>query len=101
MSGCCFPVQAKKTSANRPPLRRRGVGHSLEQAVQACNVGHPARSSTLPLASLYEAPTAAGGPISATECTLMKTVSLLMAQYDARAINQIEWVARDFFSPRS
>ena len=28
----------------------------------------------------------------------MKTVFLLMAQYDARAVVPIEWVARDFFS---
>lgn len=28
----------------------------------------------------------------------MKTVFLLMAQYDARAVIPIEWVARDFFS---
>lgn len=28
----------------------------------------------------------------------MKTVFLLMAQYDARAIIPLEWVQRDFFS---
>lgn len=28
----------------------------------------------------------------------MKTVFLLMAQYDARAVIPIEWVARDFFT---
>lgn len=32
------------------------------------------------------------------ECTTLKTVFLLMAQYDARAVIPIEWVARDFFS---
>lgn len=88
----------EKHLGEQAPLRHRGIGDSLEQAVEACIVGHPAQSSTRPLAPLYEAATAAGGQIGATECTTMKTVFLLMAQYDARAVIPIEWVARDFFS---